>query len=54
MSHICKNYEEMKRKLMEGYLEMSEINLEEAENSQTACNEALRVCEQNLTECEEE
>ncbi|MGN1116198.1 MAG: hypothetical protein ACI4TH_06505 [Candidatus Ornithomonoglobus sp.] len=44
----------MKRKLMEGYLEMSEINLEEAENSQTACNEALRVCEQNLTECEEE
>lgn len=52
MSHINKRDEAKERELIKGYLEMAAINLEEAEGCAEACNEALRACEEKLTECE--
>lgn len=52
MSHTNKTVEDMERALIKGYIEMSAINLEEAESSVCACNDALRVSEERLTECE--
>lgn len=52
MSHICKNYEELREALKRGYTEMSEINLEEAKFGLESDNDALRICEKELTECE--
>ena len=49
MSHTDKRFEDI---LKQGYIEMSEIELEEAEISVAADNEALEVCETELTECE--
>ncbi len=52
MSHTDKTIEEIKTKLKNGYLEMSDINLEEADLSLEADNAALQLCEEKLTECE--
>lgn len=52
MSHINKTIEEIKEALKAGYLEMSEINLEEAEFGLESDSDALRICEEKLTECE--
>lgn len=52
MSHTEKNFEEIKDALKKGYLQMSEINLEEANISLESDSEALRICEKKLTECE--
>ncbi len=52
MSHTCKNFEEIMEALKKGYTEMSEINLEEANNGLKSDNDALRICEEKLTECE--
>lgn len=52
MSHTDKTVEEIKNELIKGYLEMSEINLEEADLSLKSDNEALWICEEKLTECE--
>ena len=38
--------------LAKGYAEMAEINLEEAESSMLSADEALRIYEEKLTECE--
>ena len=40
--------------LAKGYKEMSVINIEESEAGLAADNEALEVCERNLTESEED
>lgn len=52
MSHTDKNMEDIVKALAEGYAAMSEINLEEAELCLGSDNDALRVCEEKLTECE--
>lgn len=52
MSHTDKSIEDITAALMRGYAEMSEINLEEAELCLGSDNEALSICEENLTECE--
>lgn len=52
MSHTDKKYEDMEAALKEGYLEMSEINLEEANSCLAAENEAFEACLLGLTECE--
>lgn len=52
MSHISKNIEELKEELKNGYLLMSDINLEEAEFGLESDSDALRICEEKLTECE--
>ena len=52
MSHNSGNTEELRELLKSGYAEMAEINLEEAEYGLESANEALRVYEQKLTECE--
>lgn len=52
MSHTDKTYEDVMDSLKEGYIEMSEINLEEANLCLTAENEALEAGLVNLTECE--
>ena len=52
MSHTGKNCEDIRKKLIEGYKLMSEINLEEAEISLKSDSDSLRVCEEELTECE--
>lgn len=52
MSHTDKNFTEISEKLKKGYIEMSEINLEEANNSIESDNEALKSYETQLTECE--
>ena len=52
MSHNSGNTEELRELLKKGYAEMAEINLEEAEYGFESANEALRVCEEKLTECE--
>lgn len=51
MSHteLSKDIFEMLKK---GYEEMSEINLEEANAALSSDNDAVAVCEENLTECE--
>lgn len=52
MSHTDKTVEEIKNELIRGYLEMSEINLEEADLSFESDSDALRIYEEKLTECE--
>lgn len=52
MSHNSRNTEELRDMLIRGYAEMAEINLEEAECSMLSAAEALRICEEKLTECE--
>lgn len=52
MSHTYKDFKEIEIILAKGYVEMSEINLEEAEYAVRTDAEALRVCEEKLTECE--
>lgn len=52
MSHTDKKIEDIERELIKGYIEMSAINLDEAESSTASDNEALRSCEEKLTECE--
>lgn len=52
MSHTGKKTEDMEKDLITGYMEMSQINLEEANFCSQADNEALEVCEERLTECE--
>lgn len=52
MSHTGKNIEEIADLLREGYVAMSEINLEESEASAYAAVEAEDICTDNLTECE--
>lgn len=52
MSHTDKNVKDIENQLIQGYLEMSEINLEEANSYVEFDNEALRICEEQLTECE--
>lgn len=52
MSHTDKSIEDIAAVLMHGYVEMSKINLEEAELCLGSDNEALLVYEENLTECE--
>ena len=49
MSHKDK---ELFEALARGYAEMSEINSALAEEVVVAGNEALEICEENLTECE--
>lgn len=53
MSHKIGFNKDLESALARGYLEMSEINLEEAEAALTACGEALQSCESAITECEE-
>ena len=52
MSHTDKNFKDFENELKNGYIEMSEINLEEANLSIVSDNEALEECEVKLTECE--
>ena len=52
MSHNSGNTEELRELLKNGYAEMAEINLEEAEYGLESANEALWVYEEKLTECE--
>lgn len=52
MSHTDKRYEDIAELLKNGYIEMSEINLEEANSCLTAENEAFEACLLDLTECE--
>ena len=52
MSHTKKELRDLREKLIEGYREMSGINIEESEVSIESCNEALRISEEKLTECE--
>ncbi len=52
MSHTDKRAEDIIQALKNGYIEMSEINLEEAESGLASDNDALRSCEEKLTECE--
>lgn len=52
MSHTDKNNKDSINELKNGYIYMSEINLEEANVSLKSDNEAYRIYEQKLTECE--
>ena len=52
MSHTGKNSEDVRKSLIDGYKMMSEINLEEANLSVKSDNDAFRICEEELTECE--
>ena len=52
MSHTNKDIRDICQALAKGYIEMSGINIEEAEYGLQADNEALAVCEKNLSECE--
>lgn len=52
MSHTGKKAKDMEKDLIKGYIEMSQINLEEANLCPQADNEALEVSEAQLTECE--
>ncbi len=52
MSHTDKRAEDILKELERGYIEMSGINLEEAESSTVSDNDALRIGEEKLTECE--
>ena len=49
MSHMDNGLYEA---LMKGYAEMSEINRELSEEAVYSDNEALRIYEEDLTECE--
>ena len=50
MSH--NNDKELYEALARGYAELSEINAALAAEGIAADNEALKICEDNLTECE--
>ena len=52
MSHTGKKIKDIEKELIKGYIEMSGINLEEANIGVQADNEALCVTETQLTECE--
>lgn len=52
MSHTDKNKCDILKELEKGYVEMSAINLEEANSCIDADNDALQICEKRLTECE--
>ncbi len=52
MSHTGKRLKDIEKALIKGYIEMSGINLEEANSSTQADNEALDATEVQLTECE--
>ncbi len=52
MSHTGKRAKDIEKELIKGYIEMSAINLEEANLSTQADNEALDTAEEQLTECE--
>lgn len=52
MSHTDKTRNDIFEKLKKGYLEMSELNLEEANAGFESDSEALRIYEKKLTECE--
>lgn len=52
MSHTNNTFDEIREALIKGYLEMSEINLNEAELGLKSDNESLRISEERLTECE--
>lgn len=52
MSHTNKNCKDIFDELKKGYIEMSELNLEEANFGLESDNEACRICEEKLTECE--
>ena len=52
MSHTDKNKKDLVTELKNGYISMSEINLEEANLSLESDNEAYQTYEQKLTECE--
>ena len=52
MSHTDKINKDIANELKNGYVAMSEINLEEANLSLESDNEACQICEEKLTECE--
>lgn len=52
MSHTNKTDKDIMDILKNGYIEMSEINLEEANSCVKSDNEAYWVYEEKLTECE--
>lgn len=52
MSHTGKKIKDIEKELIKGYIEMSGINLEEANLCTQADNEALDAVETQLTECE--
>ena len=52
MSHTEKNSRRLIDELIKGYREMGGINLEEAETGLETDNEALRILEEKMTECE--
>ena len=52
MSHTDKNKKDIFELLKNGYTQMSEINLEEANKSVISDNDAMRIYEELLTECE--
>ncbi len=52
MSHTQKTDKDIINALKNGYIEMSEINLEEANLYVEADNEACQIYEKELTECE--
>ena len=52
MSHTDKNKKDIFELLKNGYTQMSEINLEEANMCLESDNSALELFEKELTECE--
>ena len=52
MSHTNKMDKGIMDALKNGYILMSEINLEEANLSKKSDNDAFRICEEELAECE--
>ncbi len=52
MSHTDKNNKDFINELKNGYIAMSELNLEEANLSLESDNESYQTYEQKLTECE--
>lgn len=52
MSHTDKSNKDIINELKNGYIEMSGVNLEEANLSLESDNEACQIYEQKLTECE--
>lgn len=52
MSHTDKNNKDLISELKNGYIAMSELNLEEANLGLESDNESYQTYEQKLTECE--
>lgn len=52
MSHTDKDKKDIFELLKNGYIEMSEINLEEANKCVKPDNDSMRIYEELLTECE--